>query len=134
MGLFSTIGDAIVNAEKSTLNFITKESHDFEDWSSKFDKRSHGFSNFIPFYGLAKAEANRISKKQKALAEVEAREREAKDKKIRELAQVEANRARIQKKAIADAKANEAKKERERLKNEKENGQAAVARLSCSIY
>ena len=58
MGLFSTIGNAFVNAEKSTLNFITKESHDFEDWSKGFDKRSHGFSNFIPFYGLAKAEAN----------------------------------------------------------------------------
>ena len=58
MGLFSTIGNAFVSAEKSTLNFITKESHDFEDWSKGFDKRSHGFSNFIPFYGLAKAEAN----------------------------------------------------------------------------
>ncbi len=58
MGLFSTIGNAFVSAEKGTLNFITKESHDFEDWSKGFDKRSHGFSNFIPFYGLAKAEAN----------------------------------------------------------------------------
>ena len=58
MGLFSTIGNAFVSAEKGTLDFITTESHKFEDWSSKFDKRSHGFSNFIPFYGLAKAEAN----------------------------------------------------------------------------
>jgi hypothetical protein len=58
MGLFSTIGNAFVSAEKGTLKFITKESHKFEDWSKKFDERSDGFSNFIPFYGLAKAEAN----------------------------------------------------------------------------
>ncbi len=58
MGLFSNIGNAFVSVEKGTLDFITTESHKFEDWSSKFDKRSHGFSNFIPFYGLAKAEAN----------------------------------------------------------------------------
>jgi len=58
MGFFSDIGSAFVKGETEAFNFVVKESHKFEDWSKGFDKRSHGFSNLIPFYGAVKAFAN----------------------------------------------------------------------------